>query len=97
MPIYPSLSRGEDTAAVNKLVGTHRVALIDCPLLYVYVITGRNTCNVPHFEEMLAVAECLFEGNQFDELNALLSDRMPVFDYAAVLNGEDAVKTKIGA
>jgi hypothetical protein len=86
MPIYPPLPLGEDTVAVNALVSTHRVALIDCPLLYVYTITGRNTWNAPHFEKLLAVAECLFEGDQFDELNALLSDRLPVLDYAAVLN-----------
>jgi hypothetical protein len=97
MPIYPSLPIGEDTGAVNSLVSTHCVALIDCPLLYVYVITGRNTWHAPHFEEMLAVAECIFEGDQFDELNTLLSDRMPVLDYAAVLNGENAVETKTGA
>lgn len=96
MPIYPSLRIGEDTMAVNSLVSTQRVALIDCPLLYVYVITGKNTSNVPHFEEMLAVAECLFEGDQFDELNALLSDRLPVLDYAAVLNDEAAIRTEIG-
>ena len=93
MPIYPPLQIGEDTVAVSTLVSTHRVALIDCPLLYVYVITGKNTSNVPHFEELLAVAECIFEGDQFDELNALLSDRLPVLDYAAVLNDEGAVKT----
>jgi len=34
----------------------------------------------------LSSAECSFEGDQFDELNALLSDRLRVLDYAAVLN-----------
>jgi hypothetical protein len=32
----------------------------------------------------LSSAECIFEGDQFDELNALSSDRLPVRDYAAV-------------
>jgi glycosyltransferase involved in cell wall biosynthesis len=96
MPIYAPLQRSEDTLTIKRLVSTHRVALIDCPLLYVYAITGNNTWNSPHFEKQLTSAECLFEGDRFDELNALLSDRLPVLDYAAVLNDEAAVKTMIG-
>jgi hypothetical protein len=89
MPIYAPLQRGGDTAAIEPLLRTHRVAQIDCPLLYVYAVTGRNTWNAPHFEKMLSTAEGLFEGEQFDELNKLLSDRMPVLNYAATLNAAD--------
>ncbi len=52
----------------------HRVAQIDCPLSYVYAVTVINTWNPPHFEKMLSSADGLFEGDQFDELNTLLSD-----------------------
>jgi glycosyltransferase involved in cell wall biosynthesis len=86
MPLYPSMRRGEDTSAVEGLTRTHRVVLIDCPLLYVYAVTGRNTWDFDHFEKMLQRAEYVFEGAEFDELNALLSDRVPVLDYAAALN-----------
>jgi hypothetical protein len=97
MPIYPPLPRSEDTKAVDMLISTHRVALIDCPLLYVYAVTGRNTWDASHFERNLSWAECIFEGDQFDELNELLSDRLPVLEYAAVLKNEGSLKTKIGA
>ena len=85
LPIYPSQPRDEDVVTI-VLVKTHKWAAIDCPLLYVYVVTGRNTSGVAHFERLFSIAECRFEGNQFDELNRLLSHRLPVLDYAAVLN-----------
>ncbi len=92
MPIYPPLTRGEDAVAVEGLTSTHRVARVDCPLLYVYAVTGRNTWDSSHFERNISRAECVFEGDQFDELNELLSDRLPVLDYAATLNAGGAVK-----
>jgi hypothetical protein len=92
MPIYAPLPRGGDTVAIKELINTHRVALIDCPLSYVYAVTGRNTWGAPHFEWFLSYAECIFEGDQFDELNELLSDRLPLLDYAAILNDEGAAK-----
>jgi glycosyltransferase involved in cell wall biosynthesis len=86
VPIYAPLASVEDTPAIKGLTSTHRVVLIDCPLLYVYVVTGGNLSGDLHFESLISRADCIFEGDQFDELNALLSDRLPVLDYAAVLN-----------
>lgn len=88
MPIYEPVPRGGDSGPIDRLTSTHRVAYIDCPLLYVYAVTGRNTWDAPHFEHMLSVADCVFEGDQFDELNQLLSDRLPVLDYLSILNAE---------
>jgi len=92
MPIYPPLPRGEDTVAIKGLIGTHRVGMVDCPLMYLYAITGRNTWDTPHFEAMLSAVECTFEGDEFDELNKLLSDRMPLLDYAAMLSDGGAAE-----
>ncbi len=103
IPIYAPLSSVEDTPAIEGLTSTHRVVLIDCPLLYVYVVTGRNVSGDLHFESLISHADCIFEGEQFDELNTLLSDRLPVLAYAAVLNrravqnDEGGVKTEISA
>jgi hypothetical protein len=88
MPIYAPLPRGEDSVAINRFISTHDVAQVDCPFLYVYAVTGRNTSNARHFERILSTAECLFEGDQFDELNEHLSDRLPVLNYAALLKDE---------
>ncbi len=92
MPIYAPLPRGGDTVTIHRLINAHRVAKVDCPHLYVYAVTGRNLWNASHFEKMISRAECVFEGEQFDELNELLSDRLPVLDYAAVPNNEGAVE-----
>jgi len=87
MPIYAPIERGGDSVAIDGLVKTQRVALFDCPLLYVRAITGRNTWDADHFERFISVADCTFEGEQFDELNELLAGRVPILDYAEALNG----------
>jgi len=85
LPIYPSKTRDEDVVT-QVLFRTHRCVAIDSPLLYLYVVTGRNTSDVSHFESHFSRAECCFEGDEFDELSRILSRRLPLLDYAAALN-----------
>jgi len=92
LPSYADVPCDEDLVAVNRLISTHPVAQVHSPLLYVYAVTGRNISDASHFEGILSCAKCIFEGDQFDELNELLSDRLPVLDYAAFLKDEGAVK-----
>jgi hypothetical protein len=54
--------------------------------------TGRNTWEAAHFERFLSWADCSFEGDQFDELNGFLSNRLLVLDYAAILTDVGAGK-----
>jgi hypothetical protein len=63
---------------------------MDCPFSYVYAVTGRNTWKAPHFEGWLRSAEIVIEGQQFDELNELLSNRLPVLEYATHLKAHGA-------
>ncbi|MGH6726972.1 MAG: glycosyltransferase family 2 protein [Pseudolabrys sp.] len=95
MPVYAPLARSEDSVAIDGLVKSQRVALFDCPLLYVRAVTGRNTWEADHFERFISIAECTFEGDQFDELNELLSDRVPSLEYAAVLNGKGDASPRV--
>jgi hypothetical protein len=95
VPIFPPLSHGEDTAAIKPLIRSHDFARIDCPLLYVYAVTGQNSWSVSHFEEAVSLAECVFEGDEFDELNGFLSDRLPLLDYMVLLNEEVAPKPSL--
>jgi hypothetical protein len=60
--------------------------------LYVYAVTGRDTWEAAHFERFLSWADCSLKGDQFDELNGFLSNRLPVVDYAAILNDAGAGK-----
>jgi glycosyltransferase involved in cell wall biosynthesis len=84
-PVYPALTQSEDTAAVQSLANHHLIALMDVPCHYIYSVTGQNTWHVAHFEYFIEKAECLFQGAEFDELNELLSARLPVLEYAAEL------------
>lgn len=91
MPIYAPV-RGGDSVAINQFISAHIVAQVDCPFLYVYAVTGENRRDAAHFEGILSNAECIFEGDQFDELNEHLSDRLPVLEYAALLKDKGAFK-----
>jgi hypothetical protein len=82
-PFYPSLALGEDTPAVDFLASTRPIATYDAPLLYVYTVHGANTWDEPHFEEILERSEHLIEGADYEELIALLTQRMPMGDYEA--------------
>jgi len=91
MPIYAAQSRGEDTAIITPFSRTHLVATVDCPFLYVYAITDQNTWGAAHFEALISRSECVFEGDQFDELNELLSDRLPLLKYSELLKQANEV------
>jgi len=50
--IYPSLNKGEDTSVVTHQIKKHKIALVNAPTLYTYCITGLNTHDENHFENM---------------------------------------------
>jgi hypothetical protein len=80
-PVYPSLNRLEDTAAMEFLASTRPVVSCDSPLLYVYVAHGANTCEAEHFETHLARSPCVLRGADYAELIRMLSQRMPIEAY----------------
>jgi glycosyltransferase involved in cell wall biosynthesis len=79
MPVYPSLPRAEDTSAIYFLLKHRRVALVDAPHLYCYRVTGHNTWDAKHFEDMLSRASRIFRP---DEHAAVL--RQPCFSAAGL-------------
>ena len=50
--IYPSLNKGEDTYVVTHQIKKHKIALVHAPHLYTYCITGSNTHDENHFENI---------------------------------------------
>jgi glycosyltransferase involved in cell wall biosynthesis len=80
-PVYPGLSRGEDTPAVQYLSDTHQLALMNSPLMYIYVVTGKNTYDTKHFKQLISQSECTFSGKEYHELIDLLSSRVPILSY----------------
>jgi glycosyltransferase involved in cell wall biosynthesis len=85
--ISPTGASGEDTLATRYLVNSQPVATFDAPFQYVYAVTGSNTWPESHFEWLIEGSSPRFESDAYDELNRLLSERMPILDYAAVLAG----------
>ena len=56
IPVYPSLSRGEDSAVVKWIMERSPVAVMDAPTLYCYRVTGENTWDALHFDKFMARA-----------------------------------------
>ncbi|HEY3800167.1 MAG TPA: glycosyltransferase [Caulobacteraceae bacterium] len=83
--IYPALQRGEDTPVLEYLAASRQIVLFDAPLQYVYAVTGRNTWDAAHFERQMQMAETRFEGDEYDALNQLLAQRLPIFEYERYL------------
>jgi len=64
MPVYPSLAKREDTSVANWITQHHSIALIDHPKLYCYRVTGQNTWDEKHFENMFRDASLKFTPEQ---------------------------------
>ena len=75
MPAYSDLRRGEDTPVADAILRDTRVAFLDEPELYTYVVHGENTFEPGHFEEHWSAAEERYEGAAYEaKLQALLAD-----------------------
>lgn len=81
IPIYPALEKGEDTHVARNLYHDHPIALFELPLLYVYTVTGHNTCEEEHFERLLANAQVVCRDEQYDRALQHLQQRLPIYDY----------------
>jgi len=84
MLAYSEQRQGEDTPVVGQIVQNCRVALLDCPQLYAYVIHDRNTFDAEHFEQHWQLASERFEGINYDNIISQLCDRLPIECYLQV-------------
>lgn len=82
MPRYPSLRRGEDTPVVEQLLRTARVATLDIPRLYTYVVHGDNTFDADHFDPHWRKATARFAGSRSRAVLEELGKRVPIEAYA---------------
>jgi glycosyltransferase involved in cell wall biosynthesis len=83
--LYPALRRGEDSIFVRHLTERTQVAQVKAPYLYCYVITGRNSWDTAHFDQLFGEAEQSFVGPAYDAMMQRLSARMPIRQYDGVL------------
>jgi hypothetical protein len=83
--VSPALPQWEDTPVMEAIISAHPIARIDAPLLYVYTVTGANTGHALRFEAYFDAAERRFDGENYHQLVAMLSGRMPILEYGAFL------------
>lgn len=84
-PVYPRMVRGEDTFAADCIASLSTIAAVDAPLSYVYVINGGNVFDVEHFEKIIRHADYVARGDDYYDLIALLSLRMPIVEYRTAM------------
>ena len=79
MPRYPShFRRGEDTIMLQELIPKVRLARVDLPRLYLYVVHGANTFEANHFENHWKHATAQWEGRDLQRLWPELQRRLPM-------------------
>jgi len=57
--VYKAVSYGEEIFLVQELILRDQAAIIDCPELYIYIYTGKNTWNANHFNSIISVSSPL--------------------------------------
>jgi glycosyltransferase involved in cell wall biosynthesis len=65
IPVYPSITRTEDTKMVDMLCHHHQIALLSYSKLYLYTVTGQNTNTGSHFEGLFERAAMDYEYGSF--------------------------------
>jgi hypothetical protein len=83
LPRFAPLAHAEDTPVVQRLLASARVANIDIPRLYTYVLHGANTTPRAQFEYRWSTATDRFIGRDY---HVILDELRP----ALGLPGEDS-------
>jgi glycosyltransferase involved in cell wall biosynthesis len=68
IPIYPSVKKGEDSTVTQFILQNFQIAVIDCPELYCYRVTGENTWQDEHFERLFSKASTFFKTEDFSQV-----------------------------
>lgn len=76
LPHYQALRRGEDTPVVEHVYLHGRVALLDTPELYTYVIHGGNTFDEQHFTWHVQAATKIISGADYLMQVARMAERL---------------------
>jgi glycosyltransferase involved in cell wall biosynthesis len=67
VPIYPSMKKREDTIMVDYMLKHLKTTMIDCPDHYCYMITGNNTWDNEHFEEIFKQASFVIKEEHYEK------------------------------
>ena len=81
MPRYGHLNVGEDGVMQKALMKYARIAWLDMPRLYFYVIHGTNVWASDHFDDHWTVAMRRYTGTTYQRVLRELSKRLPIARY----------------
>lgn len=87
MPSCPDRASGEDTPVVQELLRDARVALLDVPRLYLYVVHGGNTFGATHFTSHWERATLQIAGDAYVRALQEIRKRLDLSAYLAAWNG----------
>lgn len=76
LPAYPRQRRGEDTAVVEQLMQSSRLAIFDLPRLYLYVVHGDNTFPPEHFTAHWECATAQYTQPRYEAVLGELAKRL---------------------
>lgn len=86
---YPTMpQRSESVSALGQVLQDSRVALLDYPYLYTYVIHGQNTFDKTHFDHYWKLAKDAYEGETYEIMLEQLANRLPVEAYCTITSRE---------
>lgn len=81
VPLYEFQRQREDTLVTSQIVENFRVALMDQPQLYVYIVHRQNTFDEEHFKPHWEYANVRFSKRKYKNLITTLDKVMPVTEY----------------
>lgn len=85
LPAYTGEQTGSDTILTEELIARHGVVTVDQPIGYCYVAHGANLWNEAHFDMLFSHAQSVAEGEGYANDIELLSQVMPIGEYADAL------------
>jgi hypothetical protein len=67
---------------LGQILQNSRVALLDYPYLYTYVIHGQNTFDKKHFDQYWKLAKNAYEDDAYEAMIEQLATRSPIRAYS---------------
>ena len=73
LPLFPPLSKGEDTVVITQMIADGKLVALNRPQLYIYTVHGENTWDRTHWERNLRNYGQLLTQIDCDRIKTLLT------------------------
>jgi glycosyltransferase involved in cell wall biosynthesis len=85
---YESVSKGEDTILINKMLACNYIYPVLTPSLYIYVFHGKNTFGEDHFQNIFDNSQKLSDSNSL-VIKHILNGKFDHSTGSKLLSGKD--------